>query len=118
MMVCEHVHACRLDNVFWSVNTYFGVSIHILHGGRVVLILRWCLQVVVLLSARLMKLETSGSYVGVIILKSSIISPRLCLYASVGRFRVHSSSPGMGGVLTVVLIWWHGAVVVTWSEVR
>ena len=46
----------------------------------------------VLLSARLMKLETSGSYVGVRILKSSIMSPRWRLYASVGRFRVRKRS--------------------------
>ena len=45
------------------------------------------LWLVVLLSARLMKLETSGSYVGVRILKSSIMSPCWRLYASVGRFR-------------------------------
>ena len=47
---------------------------------------------VILLSARLMKFETSGSYVGVRILKSSIMSPRWRLYASVGRFRARKRS--------------------------
>ena len=46
----------------------------------------------VLLLARLMKLETSGSYVGVRILKSSIMSPRWRLYASAARFRARKLS--------------------------
>ena len=44
------------------------------------------------IAARLMKLETSGSYVGVTILKSLIMSPRWRLYASVGRFRARKRS--------------------------